>query len=118
MSIPEFLTDLPLDWRVVEAKVSRLGEDEPPFGISYEDLLEDLIVVHSDRLQLALEIDWLPERSPSGQLILSAIDFSTPERLADSYARPRRTFATRSLRDAIEQLRAWMVEFAAHEDAV
>jgi hypothetical protein len=116
MSIPEFLTELPLDWRIVMAKVSRIVTDEPPFGISYDDLLEDFIVVHSDRLQLSLEIDWLPERSPSGQFILSAIDFSSPDRLADSYARPRRTFTTRSLRSAIEQLRAWMVEFA-HENA-
>ena len=37
-------------------------------------------------------------------------------KLADSYARPRRTFTTRSLQCAIEQLRAWMVEFA-HENA-
>jgi hypothetical protein len=116
MSVPEFLTELPLDWRIVTTKISCIAADEPPFGISYDDLLEDFIVVHSDRLQLSLEIDWLPERSPSGQFTLSAIDLSSPERLADSYAQPRRTFTTRSLRSAIEQLRAWMVEFA-HENA-
>jgi hypothetical protein len=113
MNIPHFLADLPLDWRIVEAKVSGVTADEPPFGLSYNDLLEDFIVVHSDRLQLSLEIDWLPERSPSGQFILSAIDFSAPERLTDSYAHPRRTFTTHSLRCAIEQLRAWMEEFGS-----
>src|SRR6185436_15707960 len=113
MRIPELLQDLPLDWRVVELKVARLGDDQPPFGLSYDDLLEDFITVHSDRLQLGLEVDWLPERSPSGQFVLSAIDFSEPERLAESYAHPRRTFTTRSLHRVVDEMRAWMLEFSA-----
>jgi hypothetical protein len=113
MSIPEFLRDLPPSWRVVESKISRLGDDEPPFGVSYEDLLEDFISVHSDPLELGLEVDWLPERSPSGQFVLSAIDFSAPERLAESYAHPRRTFTTRSLHRVVDEMRAWMLEFRA-----
>jgi hypothetical protein len=112
MSIPEFLQDLPLGWRVVESKILRLGDDEPPFGVSYDDLLEDFIVVHSDSLKLGLEVDWLPECSPSGQLVLSAIDFSTPERLANSYANPRRKLTTRSLRRVIDEMHAWMLEFS------
>lgn len=111
MSIPEFLQDLPSDWRLVESKVARLADDQPPFGASYNDLLEDFITVHSDRLQLGLEVDWLPERSPSGQFILSAIDFSAPERLTEMYAHPRRTFTTRSLHRVIAEVRAWMLEF-------
>ena len=111
MSSPEFFQDLPPGWRVVESKVTRLGDDEPPFGASYDDLLEDFITVHSDRLELGLEVDWLPERSPTGQFILSAIDFSVPERLADSYAHPRRSFRTRSLHRVIDEMRAWMLEF-------
>jgi hypothetical protein len=114
MSIPEFFQDLPPGWRLVDSNVSRLGDDEPPFGLSYDDLLEDFITVYSDTLELGLEVDWLPERSPSGQFILSAIDFSAPDRLADSYAHPRRTFTTRSLHRVIAEMRAWMLEFS-HE---
>jgi hypothetical protein len=112
MNLPEFLRDLPPGWRVVESKVACLHSDEPPFGASYDDLLEDFITVHSDQLQLGLEVDWLPERSPTGQFILSAIDFSAPKRLADSYAHPHRTFTTRSLRRVVDEMRVWMEEFA------
>ena len=45
-------TETVLDWRVVEAQVSRLGVDEPPFGMSYQDLLEDFIVVNTDEVLL------------------------------------------------------------------
>ena len=110
MSTREFLRELPPGWRVVEAKTAYLDEDEPPFGASYDDLLEDFVIVYSDNLQLRLEVDWRPERSPTGQFFLSAIDFSVPERLADSYAHPRRTFTTRSLRGVIGELRAWTEE--------
>ncbi len=117
-SIPEFLKDLQPGWRVVEAKVFCLDNDQPPFGISYDDLLEDLIVVHSDDLDIALEIDWLPERSPVGQFTLSAIDFSEPDRLADSYAKPLRTLTTRSLRHVIHEMRTWMLEFSMNKKCV
>jgi hypothetical protein len=114
-SIPEFLRDMPQGWRIVTVKVDHLGEDQPPFGSSYDDLLEDFIVVHSDGLEIGLEMDWLPERSPSGQFTLCAIDFSDPARLADSYAKPIRTFTTRSLRRGVEELCAWMREFSNYE---
>jgi hypothetical protein len=113
-NIPEFLKDIQPGWRVVMATAFRIGDDQPPFGVSYDDLLEDFIVVHSDDLDISLEIDWLPERSPSGQFTLTAIDFSMPDRLADSYAKPLRTFTTRSLRQVIEEMRRWMSEFTAN----
>jgi hypothetical protein len=117
LSIPEFLRSLPPGWRFVSASanIDHLVDDEPPFGVSSEDLLEDFIILHSDSLQIALEMDWFPERSLSGQFTLNAIDFSDPERLTDSYAKPIRTFTTRSLRGALEEMFRWMVEFNANK---
>jgi hypothetical protein len=116
-TVPEFLRSLPPGWRFVSASanIDYLGDDEPPFGVPAKDLLEDFIRVHSDSLQIALEMDWFPEHSLSGQFTLSAIDFSEPGRLADSYARPIRSFTTRSLRGALEEMFRWMVEFNANE---
>ena len=115
-TIPEFLRSLPPNWRFVSASadIHHLADDEPPFGVPVQDLLEDFIRVHSDSLAIGVEMDWFPERSLSGQFTLSAMDFSDPERLADSYAKPLRTFTTRSLRAAVDEMFRWMVEFNAN----
>ena len=119
-TIPKLLRDLPRGWRIITVQLALLdvAKDEPPFGLSYEDLLEDFIVVHSDTLEISLELDWLPERSPAGRFTLSAVDFSSPEKLAESYVKPLRTFTTRSLQSGIEEMHKWMIEFSeTHETA-
>ena len=102
---------MPAGWRVVSVNIADLGDDQPPFGASYDDLVEDFIVVHSDSLEIGIEVDWFPERSPLGEFTLSAIDFSDPGRLAESYATPIRTFTTRSLRGGLDELFRWMIQF-------
>lgn len=110
-TIPEFLRSLPAGWRFVRASanIPQLGDDQPPFGVPIEDLLENFIVVHSDQLEISIEMDWLPERSLSGQFILSAIAFLGTE------MREIRTFTTRSLRCGLDEMFRWMVEFSANE---
>ena len=109
-TIPEFLRSMPTGWRVVSANIAHLGDDEPPFGASYDDLIEDFIVVHSDSLAIGIELDWFPERSPLGEFRLSAIDFSDPRRLVENYVTPIRTFTTRSLRGGLDELFRWMIQ--------
>lgn len=88
-----------------------LASEEPPFGLSWEDLNEEMIFVTSSRCSLAIDLGWYPDYSPEGQFRIEVVD---SDNLAATYAKPLRTFATRSVWAAKLKMEEWMEEFHAN----
>ena len=68
--------------------------DDPPFGLLWEELGEDLIFVSDDNSGFGIDLGWYPDDSPSGEFVLEVVEL---KRLAETYANPIREFHTRSI---------------------
>ncbi len=87
--------------------------DDPPFGLLWEELGEDLIFVSDDSSGFGIDLGWYPDQSPSGELILEVVEL---KRLAETYANPIRQLHTRSVWEAKQTLEEWMAELQ-HQSA-
>ena len=88
--------------------------DDPPFGLSWEELGEDVIFVSSDSCGCGIDLGWYPDQSTSGEFVLELVDL---KRLGKSYANPIRQFHTRSAWEAKLTLEKWMAELQHRADA-
>ena len=87
-----------------------LASEDPPFGLSWWDLNEEMIFVSSSRCSLGIDLGWYPDYSPEGQFRIEVVDF---DNLAATYAKPLREFATRSVWAAKQKMEEWMEELHA-----
>ena len=113
-SQPLFKLNIPLGWNTSKDHLSGrvLASEEPPFGLSWEDLNEDMIFVTSSRCSLAIDLGWYPDYSPEGQFRIEVVD---SDNLAATYAKPLRAFATRSVWVAKLKMEDWMEELHANQ---
>jgi len=82
-----------------------LSSDDPPFGLSWEELMEDLVFVSSESLGRGIDLGWYPDRSPDGQFVIQLVDLAD---LTGTYAKPIREFRTRSAWEAKRQMETLM----------
>ena len=110
-----FKLNSPPGWNTTKDHLSGrlLASDEPPFGLSWEDLTEEIIFVASSRCSLGIDLGWYPDYSPEGQFRIEVVDL---DNLAATYAKPLREFATRSVWAAKQQMEEWMAELHALQD--
>ena len=87
-----------------------LASEDPPFGLSWWDLNEEMIFVSSSRCSLGIDLGWYPDYAPEGQFRIEVVDF---DNLAATYAKPLREFATRSVWAAKQKMEEWMEELHA-----
>jgi hypothetical protein len=106
--------DIPRGWNTSKDHLSGrvLASEEPPFGLSWEDLNEEMIFVTSSRCFLAIDLGWYPDYLPEGQFRIEVVDLDD---LAATYARPLREFATRSVWVAKQKMEEWMGELHANQ---
>ena len=107
-----FKLNSPQGWTTTKDHLSGrlLASDEPPFGLSWKDLNEEMIFVASSRCSLGIDLGWYPDYSPEGQFRIEVVDLSN---CAATYAKPVREFATRSVWAAKQKLEEWMAELHA-----
>jgi hypothetical protein len=87
-----------------------LAAEEPPFGLGWEELTEEMIFVASSRCSLGIDLVWYPDYSPEGQFRVEVVDLN---HCAATYAKPLREFTTRSVWAAKQKLEDWMEELHA-----
>jgi hypothetical protein len=104
-----FKLSTPQEWETSKDSLSGrfLASEEPPFGLSWEDLTEDMIFVASSCCSVGIDLGWYPDYSPEGQFRIEMVDLN---HLAESYARPLREFTTRSAWAAKQKIEDWMKE--------
>ncbi len=107
-----FKLNIPQGWNVAKDHLSGrvLASEEPPFGLSWEDLNEEMIFVTSSRCALAIDLGWYPDYAPDGQFRIEVVDL---DNLTATYAEPVREFATRSVWTAKQKMEEWMEELHA-----
>jgi apolipoprotein N-acyltransferase len=107
-----FLLDCPEGWNTEKDYLSGrlLSSDDPPFGLSWKDLNEEMIFVTSSRCSLAIDLGWYPDYSPEVQFLVQVIDM---ENCLATYTKPLREFATRSVWAAKQKMEEWMKELHA-----
>ena len=107
-----FKLNSPEGWNTTKDHLSGrvLASEAPPFGLSWEDLTEEMIFVTSSRCALGIDLGWYPDYSPEGQFRIEVVDL---DNLAATFARPLREFATRSVWAAKQKLEEWMTELHA-----
>ena len=71
-----FELNIPQGWNVTKDHRSGriLASEEPPFGLSWEDLNEEMIFVTSSRCSLAIDLGWYPDYAPDGQFCIEVVD--------------------------------------------
>ena len=104
-----FKLSTPQGWEASKDSLSGrfLASEEPPFGLSWEDLTEEMIFVASSRCSLGIDLGWYPDYSPEGQFRIEVVDLNN---CAETYAHPLREFATRSVWAAKQKMEDWMEE--------
>jgi hypothetical protein len=108
-----FKLNIPQGWNTSKDHLSGrvLASEEPPFGLSWEDLNEEMIFATSSGCSLAIDLGWHPDYSPEGQFRIEVVDF---DNLAATYAKPLLAFATRSVWAAKQKMEEWMEELHAN----
>jgi hypothetical protein len=107
-----FKLNIPQGWNTSKDHLSGrvLASEEPPFGLSWGDLNEEMIFVTSSRCSLAIDLGWYPDYPPDGQFRIEVVD---TDDLVATYAKPLREFATRSVWAAKQKIEEWMEELHA-----
>jgi hypothetical protein len=84
-----FKLNSPQGWNTTKDHLSGrlLTSDEPPFGLSWKDLNEEMIFVASSRCSLGIDLGWYPDYSPEGQIRIEVVDLDNLE-LNDGPASP------------------------------